>query len=77
MPSLVEEFEKKVKELEEKRLAVTTERLVKKEGIQEKRLLGGSPKRSATGEGAAGPSTTWRATERPWAGSQTDWAAIR
>jgi hypothetical protein len=43
--------EAKVKELEEKRLAVTTERLVKKEGIQEKRLPGGASKRSATGEG--------------------------
>jgi hypothetical protein len=43
--------EAKVKELEDKRLAVTTERLVKKEGIQEKRLPGGAPKRSTTGEG--------------------------
>jgi len=43
--------EAKVKELEEKRVAVTKERLVKREGIQEKRLLGGAPKRSATGEG--------------------------
>ena len=32
--------------------------------------------RSATGGGAAGPSTTWRATERPRTGSHTDWAAI-
>ena len=44
-------LEAKVKELEEKRVAVTKERLVKREGIQEKRLLGGAPKRSATGEG--------------------------
>ncbi|MDO8479372.1 MAG: DUF748 domain-containing protein [Candidatus Rokubacteria bacterium] len=43
--------EAKVKELEDKRLAVTKERLVKKEGIQEKRLPGGAAKRSATGEG--------------------------
>jgi Domain of Unknown Function (DUF748) len=43
--------EAKVKELEDKRLAVTKERLVKKEGIQEKRLPGGASKKSATGEG--------------------------
>jgi hypothetical protein len=41
----------KVKELEDKRVAVTMEHLVKREGIQEKRLSGGAPKRSATGEG--------------------------
>ncbi len=41
----------KVKELEDKRLAVTKERLVKKEGIQGKRLQVGAAKRSTTGEG--------------------------
>ncbi len=44
--------EAKVKELEEKRVAVTKERLVTSEGIQEKRLPGGAAKRAATGEGA-------------------------
>ncbi|MBF8288092.1 MAG: hypothetical protein HW381_1200, partial [Candidatus Rokubacteria bacterium] len=43
--------EAKVKELEDKRLAVTKERLVKKEGIQGKRLPVGAAKRSTTGEG--------------------------
>ena len=43
--------EAKVKELEDKRLAATKERLVKQEGIQEKRLPAGAPKRSAAGEG--------------------------
>ena len=43
--------EAKVKELEDNRLAVTKERLVKKEGIQEKRLPAGAAKRSTTGEG--------------------------
>ena len=43
--------EAKVKQIEDKRLAVTKERLVKREGIQEKRLLGGAAKRATTGEG--------------------------
>jgi uncharacterized protein involved in outer membrane biogenesis len=43
--------EAKVKELEGKRLAVTKERLIKMEGIQEKRLPAGAAKRSTTGEG--------------------------
>jgi hypothetical protein len=43
--------EAKVKEIEDRRLAVTKERLVKREGIQEKRLPGGAPKRPAIGEG--------------------------
>lgn len=43
--------EAKVQELEEKRVAVTKERLVKREGIQEKRLPGGAVKRATTGEG--------------------------
>jgi len=44
--------EAKVKELEDKRIAATKERLVKMEGIQEKRLPAGAAKRSATGEGS-------------------------
>ena len=36
--------EAKVKELEDQRVAVTKERLVKKEGIQEKRLPAGAPR---------------------------------
>ena len=39
--------EAKVKELEEKRLAVTKEKLVKSEGIQDKRLPVGAPKKPA------------------------------
>jgi hypothetical protein len=41
--------EAKVKELEEKRVAATRERLVKSEGIQEKRLPVGAPKKPADG----------------------------
>jgi hypothetical protein len=43
--------EAKVKELEEKRVAVTRERLMTTEGIQEKRLLAGAAKKDTTGEG--------------------------
>jgi uncharacterized protein involved in outer membrane biogenesis len=39
----------KLKELEDRRLAVTKERLVKTEGIQEKRLIPGDPKEPAGG----------------------------
>lgn len=43
--------EAKVKELEDKRLAATKERLVKMEGIQDKRLPAGEAKKAMTGEG--------------------------
>ncbi len=43
--------EVKVKDLEDKRRAVTKERLVEKKGIQAKRLPAGTPKRSTTCEG--------------------------
>ena len=43
--------EPKVKELVEARLAATRERIVKTEGIQEKRLPVGETKRATTGEG--------------------------
>jgi hypothetical protein len=43
--------EPKVKELVDARVAVTKERLVKREGIQEKRLPTGEAKRATAGEG--------------------------
>jgi hypothetical protein len=46
--------EAKVKELEEKRLAVTKDKLVKSEGIQEKRLPAGAPKKPADGAAEGG-----------------------
>jgi hypothetical protein len=41
--------EAKVKELGDQRVAVTKERLVKKEGIQDKRLIAGGPTKPAGG----------------------------
>ena len=46
--------EAKVKELEEKRLAVTKEKLVKSEGIQDKRLPAGAAKKPADGAAEGG-----------------------
>jgi len=46
--------EAKVKALETGRLAVTKERLVKKEGIQEKRLPAGEPRKPGAGAGEGG-----------------------
>ena len=43
--------EAKVKEMQEQRVAVTKERLIKSEGIQDKRLPAGEPKKP--GDGAA------------------------
>ena len=43
--------EAKVKELEDKRVAATKERLVKSEGIQDKRLPAGEPKKPGGGAG--------------------------
>ncbi len=41
--------EAKVKEMQEQRVAVTKERLVKKEGIQEKRLIPGEAAKPPSG----------------------------
>jgi hypothetical protein len=46
--------EAKVKEIEEKRLAVTKEKLVKSEGIQDKRLPAGAAKKPAGGVAEGG-----------------------